>query len=286
MASVCREILSIRNPAIKDLYRLRVGRRRAREKQGLVLVRGRQLIAHLGEYFKFDCVFTHEGGDTFKQYNAGEVVRVDKAVLKHVLFSQTWQAFKKSQRLDDDEYVVGTIARPQASDFSAQAPPQRLLALDSVKHPENMGLLLSTAVALRFDGVFLTGKCIDPFSHKVLEASQAVAWTLPYRFGTPEELLQICKEHRLVPCAAAAEGSGGAGGEAWSSSMPVAQLQELDGRKHDGFCLAVGNEARGVCPELLRKCRRVSLPMSELVESLNAGVAGGILMHALACAWG
>ncbi|CAK0875436.1 unnamed protein product, partial [Prorocentrum cordatum] len=52
-----------------------------------------------------------------------------------------------------------------------------------------------------------------------------------------------------------------------------------------GICLAVGDESRGVGPELLRACERVALPMSELVDSLNAGVAGGILMHSLACAW-
>jgi len=137
-------------------------------------------------------------------------------------------------------------------------------------------MLLSTAVALRYSGVFLSGNCVDPFNHKVLEISQAVAWTMPYRYGTTDELLEICKRHRLATCVAQS---------AAPPAVPIAELPELDGRKFQGFCLAVGNESRGVSPELLAKCTRVALPMSELVESLNAGVAGGILMHALACAW-
>merc|ERR1712060_119120 len=138
--------------------------------------------------------------------------------------------------------------------------------------PENMGLLLSSAVALKYDGVILSTSCVDPFNYKVLEASQGVAWTLPYRYCSSAELLELCRSHRLAPCAADPDG---------------AQLAELPtlGKGCDGFCLVVGNESRGVNPELLSGCTPVALPMSELVNSLNAGVAGGILMHALACGW-
>lgn len=311
-SAIPRLITSTQNPLIKELYRLRVGRRRARERKGLVLVRGGKLISSLGEFFKFRHVFTHEAGETFKSYNAEEVVPVEKSLLKHVLFSQNFQAEKRSRKLYDNEYVVGTIERPAQANLASKlldgggsgllTPPRRLLALDSVKHPENMGLLLSTAVALRFDGVFLAGSCIDPFSHKVLEASQAVAWTLPYEFGTQEELLALCQKCRLASCAAAAAGSaagaaveggnaaGGGVGKARSrlaaAVTSVADLQELDRDRHSGFCLVVGSESRGVSPSLLQSCTRVALPMSELIESLNAGVAGGILMHALTCAWG
>merc|ERR1740121_675267 len=96
---------------------------------------------------------------------------------------------------------------------------------------------------------------------------------MPYRYGSAAELLSLCKKHRLAPCAADPEG------------VPLAELPEL-AEGYEGFCLAVGSESQGVSPELLAGCTRVALPMSELVNSLNAGVAGGILMHALACAWG
>lgn len=286
------DVVSIRNAAIKELYRLRVGRRRARVQRGLTLVRGKQLITTIGEFFKFKKVFTHEDRESFGAYNAESVIRVEKDILKHVLFSQGYEAMKHSNRLYQDEFVLGTIELPSETDFSegvravgdtALRPLRRLLAIDGVKHPENMGMLLSTAVALRYDGVFLTGPCVDPFNYKVLEASQAVAWTLPYRFGTTDELLALCNKHQLAPCAAASEASSEAAG--LSPAVPVAELPELDERKHRGFCLVVGNEAKGVSPELLRSCLRVALPMSELIESLNAGVAGGILMHTLACAW-
>eukprot|EP00971_Amphidinium_carterae_P289608 5750240-Amphidinium_carterae.1 len=54
----------------------------------------------------------------------------------------------------------------------------------------------------------------------------------------------------------------------------------------EGFCLAIGSEAHGVSQEVRAGSTLVAMPMSELVDSLNAGVAGGILMHALASRWG
>eukprot|EP00933_Yihiella_yeosuensis_P052060 TRINITY_DN50046_c0_g1_i1.p1 TRINITY_DN50046_c0_g1~~TRINITY_DN50046_c0_g1_i1.p1 ORF type:complete len:275 (+),score=51.27 TRINITY_DN50046_c0_g1_i1:97-921(+) len=265
------DILSIRNPSVKQLLRLRVGGRRARLQNGLVLVRGKQLIQNVGEYFKFKSVYTYEPRNVFSSYNAEHVVRVQHSILKHVLFGPAKEEYAK--RLDEDDFVVGTIEPPTPIvDF--QFPPQRLLAVDGIKHPENMGLLLTSAVALKFDGLLLSSNCVDPFSYKVLEASQGVAWTLPYRYTTTSEVLELCKNHSLLPCAADSRGK---------------ELAELQGAAETtqkrGFCLAVGNEADGVSPELLRGCTQVALPMSELVESLNAGVAGGILMHALTCAW-
>jgi len=237
-------------------------------------------------------VFTHEPRSQFQTYNAEEVVSVDKDVLKHVLFGQNFQAELHSKKLDDDEYVLGTIQHPAASDFTHGVPDvggdgprplRRLLALDGVKHPENMSLLISTAVSMHYDGIYLVGPCIDPFNYKVLESPQGAGWTLPYCFGTPETLLALCKRHRLANYAAAAMSSQSVSGA--SSVVPIADLSDFDTDRFTGYCLTVGNEMKGASPELLRKSTRLALPMSELVDSLNAGVAGGILMHTMACAW-
>lgn len=232
-------------------------------------VRGKQLILALGEHFRFQKVFTHEAGEELP-YNAAKIVRTSEDVLKHALFGPGREEYIKIREKDD--FIVGVIQQPQPIG-QFHGDPKWLLALDGIRHPENMGLLLSTAVALKFDGVLLTKTCVDPFNYKVLEASQAVAWTLPYRYTTSTELLEICARYKLEPCAADPRGE------------PLDHLPVL-GKERRGFCLAVGNEARGVDPALLIKCTKVGLPMSELMNSLNAGVAGGILMHALACAWG
>ncbi|CAE8598107.1 unnamed protein product, partial [Polarella glacialis] len=110
-----------------------------------------------------------------------------------------------AKQLDEDDFVLGTIEQPKPV-VEFEPNPRRLLAVDGIKHPENMGMLLSSAVALKYEGLLLSANCVDPFSYKVLEASQAVAWTMPYRYVTPAELLELCKRHQLLPCAAALDG--------------------------------------------------------------------------------
>merc|ERR1719215_1568106 len=146
-----------------------------------------------------------------------------------------------------------------------------------------MSMLLSSAVSLKYDGVFLTGPCIDPFNYKVLESSQGAAWTLPYSIGTLSDFLDICKRHKLASFAAAAATSSVPSGVA--PAVPVAELEDFDEDKYTGYSLAVGNETKGHSPEILKTSTRIALPMTGLVDSLNAGVAGGIVMHALACGW-
>eukprot|EP00929_Paragymnodinium_shiwhaense_P043396 TRINITY_DN22314_c0_g1_i1.p1 TRINITY_DN22314_c0_g1~~TRINITY_DN22314_c0_g1_i1.p1 ORF type:complete len:271 (+),score=49.11 TRINITY_DN22314_c0_g1_i1:113-925(+) len=263
------DIVSIRNPVVKELFHLRK-RRRIRADRGLTFVRGQQLIKSMGEYFQFKNVYTWEEPKACSAYNAEKIVRVEKDVLKHVIFGPSRQHHAERLGLHDIDLVVGTIEPPAAVDNFEK--PSRLLAVDGVRQPENMGLLLSTAVAMQFDGVVFSDDCIDPFNYKVLEASQAVAWPMPFRWASAADLLALCESHGLTPFAADTQAAP-------VTDLPIGAIAEK------GFCLAIGSEASGVRAELREGCRQVALPMSELVDSLNAGVAGGILMHALTCAW-
>eukprot|EP00435_Cladocopium_sp_Y103_P051504 s734_g16.t1 len=263
------DILSIRNPKVKELFRLRVGGRRAREKtRGKCLVRGKQLVESMGSLgFKFKEVYSHQPRETFAAFNAEKVIRMEKDVLKHILFGTKERI---SRKCEDDDLVLGQIEQPEEiQEFDDSA--ERLLMIDRIKQPENMGRLLSSAVALKFDGVIFNRECVDPFSYKVLETSQGVAWTLPYRYASNEELIEFSRRRQFMLCAGSPRG--------W----PLADLQSFG--DHRGFCLIIGNEGDGVHKELLKHCTEVALPMSELMESLTASVAGGILMHSLSCTW-
>lgn len=266
------DILSRRNPLIKDLCKLRVKRRR-RETEAVAFVRGRRVIQAIGNHFPFRCVFTHEPPERWGDYNVSDrVIRVQKDVLQYVLFGNTRQRY--AERLDDDgDFVVGLVDRPPPVDDFPDST-RWLLAVDGVRNPENMSLLLGSAVALKYDGLFLTRRCVDHFGYKVLETSQGVAWTLPYQYGTPADLISLCERRGLARCVAHMGG------------VPLTDLP-LRPPESAGFCLAVGSESAGVSTEMLdRHALRLQLPMAPSVESLNAGVAGGILMHGLACSWG
>lgn len=262
------DITSRRNRVVKELFRLRRKRRR-RLEEGLVLVRGRRPIQEIGKYFRFEGIYTHEIRTTWGSYNAEKIVRMEKDLLEQILFDQSQR--NQASRLDDDEFVLGTIERPKPT--AKFESPIRVLALDGVRKSENMALLVAVAVALKYNCLFFLNNCVDPFSYKVLETSQAVAWTMPYRHGTPADLFAFCKEYSLALCAADVEG------------IPLGEFPLKVRDEYPGFCVVLGSEVHGIDELILKKSHAVGLPMSDLMNSLNSAVAGGVLMHALTCVW-
>ncbi|XP_071913832.1 uncharacterized protein [Coffea arabica] len=61
--------------------------------------------------------------------------------------------------------------------------PYRILVLDGVQDPGNLGTLLRSAMAFRWDGVFLLSDCCDPFNDKALRASRGASFQLPIVSG-------------------------------------------------------------------------------------------------------
>ena len=151
---------------------------------------------------------------------------------------------------------------------SDSLPPEactRVLALDDIQDPGNVGTLVRTAAALGFDGVLMSGKCADPFSPKAVQASAGSVLSVWIRRG-PAFL-------RLI-------------GDLKARGFRVAAA-ELGGEPHlprdfaGPAVLALGNEGNG----LSQSCRgladhMLSIPIdTRRVESLNVAAAGAICMH-------
>ena len=143
------------------------------------------------------------------------------------------------------------------------------LLLDGVMDPGNMGTLIRSAVAFGFDGVFLHGDCVEVFNPKTVRATMGA---LPFsnHWKTGSEIFQ-CLEKAGYDLIATVLNDG-------------ENLHEMKfGPKN---VLVIGNEARGVSDAVqARATRRLSIPMSGKVESLNAAVAGSICMYAISGRW-
>ncbi|KEP62989.1 UNVERIFIED_CONTAM: RNA methyltransferase, TrmH family protein [Hammondia hammondi] len=160
--------------------------------------------------------------------------------------------------------VVGILKRPRESfDFG---PAKCILALCGVRYVWNVGILVRTAAALGFDGVYYVDGTADPFNWKVMEISRGLHYNLHHFHGSVENLLRMCEESDLLPIAADTSGERP---EAFQGAVT----------KHRGICCILGNESHGLSELILQRCRRVALPMSSLLDSLNVGIAGGIVMY-------
>jgi TrmH family RNA methyltransferase len=140
----------------------------------------------------------------------------------------------------------------------------RIVVLDGLQDPGNVGAITRTAEAFGFQGMVVLDGTASPFSTKAVRASMGSCLGLLIAKGSPRELAGI--PHRIV---------------ALSVNGPeVISPHLFRGR----FALCLGQEAAGITAELDSLAHhRVCIPMKGRTESLNVAVASGIVM---ACAAG
>jgi RNA methyltransferase, TrmH family len=141
-----------------------------------------------------------------------------------------------------------------------------LLALDALSDPGNMGTILRSALAADVDEALLGPECADPFAPKVVRAGAGAHFHLPIRHGLrwPE----IAERFAGAPVAEQVLVAEAAGRVAYD---------EVDLTQRTA--LVIGNEAHGVSRQAAALAtERISIPMWNKVESLNAGIAASVIL--------
>lgn len=163
--------------------------------------------------------------------------------------------------------VLAVVRIPDGC-YGSELPLQtgnRIVVLEDVQDPGNVGTLIRTAAALGFDGVLLTDKCSDPLSPKAAQASAGTLFSLWWRkTAIALDLIdQLIARDFLLYVTVADKGTDIA-------------LEKIPKK----ILLALGNEAHGVSPQMLSRAYiRCTIPInSAYAESLNVAVAGGIAM--------
>jgi TrmH family RNA methyltransferase len=136
------------------------------------------------------------------------------------------------------------------------------LLLAGVGDPGNAGTLVRSAEAFGAAGVLFGRGGADPFAPKVVRAAMGSIFRLPVAGVDPEEVLDL----------AAAAGRPVVVTDREGEDLRLAGLPA-------DAVLAVGNERRGVRDWLPRWDRAVRIPQTEATESLNAAVAGSIVLY-------
>ena len=162
--------------------------------------------------------------------------------------------------------VFALFETPATDPAPLLAAARRILALEGVQDPGNVGTLLRSAAAFGFDAVLLGPGCAAPFSPKVLRASMGAAGRLP---------LGVCAD---LPAALGA--LRGRGVACLAAALYKARPLDAVGTQFPGgVCVVIGSEGQGLSDAAIAACSAaVRIPMTDRVESLNAGVAGSILL--------
>ena len=138
-----------------------------------------------------------------------------------------------------------------------------VLLLDAVQDPGNVGTMIRTAHGLGASGVVLLPGTAELTNPKVLRATMGAAFRLPAVPASVEEVLTWLAK---------------SGAEIWAADMGGEAVRRATRRSP--VALVVGNEGAGLSPPVLQAAtRRVAIPLAAGAESLNVGVAAGILLY-------
>lgn len=149
-----------------------------------------------------------------------------------------------------------------------RSPEGFWLVLDRIQDPGNLGTLIRSAEAAGVSGIFLTHGSTDPYNAKALRAGTGAVLHLP--------VVELSQEQS--DCRFLLDAGIHLVGAALEKGKPYGQV----GYQRP-LALVIGNEANGIDQALLAKVEsRVTIPMRGRLQSLNAAIAGSILLFHIA----
>ncbi|MBQ3284949.1 MAG: RNA methyltransferase [Ruminococcus sp.] len=161
--------------------------------------------------------------------------------------------------------VLFVIKRLDKSlDFDRIKDNGKVLALETVQDPVNLGTILRTAEAFGIGAVVLTRDCCDIYSPKAARGSMGAVFRLP--FMITDDLPAFIEDFNAF-------------GTSYAAVLDKDSVS-LNDCSFEGAALAVvGNEGNGLTPDTVKACtHKLYIPMSGKAESLNVSAAAAIIL--------
>lgn len=248
--------------------------RKQREKERLFRFDGVKLLCEAVQRgAKLSCVLLREGSSDEIVAKAKDLYGISIFDIDCRILSVSADVFDK---LSDEQAPEGVIAvaaymgdmhrECAATDGGCDYPlSEKILLLDSVRDPLNVGAIIRVAAAMGVDRIVMGRDCADIYSSKTLRASMGALFAMRIdRVECVETAVRrLCEGGRRVFAAAL--------------DTEAQRLGELAVKPGD--CVVIGNEGHGISRSVIDACSgSVYIPMSSGVESLNAATAAAILV--------
>lgn len=142
----------------------------------------------------------------------------------------------------------------------------KVLILDRLQDPGNLGTIIRSAVAFDFDTLILSDDTVDLYNPKVIRSTQGMLFNINIKRCNIKDIIEKLKEKDYLILGTKVNGG----------------TDVKDYCVNKKFALIIGNEGQGISNEILELCEDyLYIKMVNKCESLNAGVAASILMYEL-----
>jgi len=253
-----KQITSFQNSRVKEIRKLR--EHRTRQKTGSFVVddsRDLERALRCGyevEYLFFDAS-TSRDDTLIAQVEPNRIFDVTPDILARVSYRQN----------PSDVVAVLKQKLPRDVGILTEANVNRVLGLVDLKKPGNIGALLRTADATRFDAICLIDCALDLYNPNVIRSSTGACFLNNIFTLSSEQALEVFRSHAFSIIAAAVDGD------------VALHHADLTGR----IAILLGTEDIGL-PEfwINQADQRVRIPMNgDIVDSLNVSVSGAMFMY-------
>jgi RNA methyltransferase, TrmH family len=249
-----RVITSAQNSRIK-LVRALLGRAKERREANAFVVEGVRLVEEAinsnwnVRFALYDEALSDRGRSQVESLKSRgvEVEMVSESLMKS---------------LSETETPQGILAVLEFTQIPIPNLPSFVIIPDQIRDPGNLGTLLRSAAATGVQAIFLPPETTDAFAPKVVRSGMGAHFRLPIHTMPWGEIEQVSKSAKLQIYLADMDGKS-----CWETNL------------RQPLALIVGGEAEGASREARKLAnQQISIPMTGKMESLNAGVAGSVLM--------
>lgn len=285
LPSHVQSITSTSNPFVKHCLKLRHNSS-YRHSHGSVLVVGATPIREIYRFQEslqyktvgMDCLLLLDKAEVPEWIDdpSVRIVRVSSMVMRKLSGVQSAESIEAIALMSIPTSFFNVVDGQEKADCQRWfASPHRILVLDGIQDPGNLGTLLRSAMAFKWGGVFQLPGCCDPFNEKALRASRGASFQLPIVSGDWVHLEALINEFQMKVLAGHPESTGNLKPVAWLSQELADSFVDVP------LCFVLGSEGSGLSEKSLQVCELVSIPMAGEFESLNVSVAGGIFLYML-----
>lgn len=248
-------ITSTQNSYVKYWKKLAVTRKE-RERSGEFLVEGFHLVEEaLKEPQQIVQLIVREQVDLPLLWQIDDIpmFEVTAAVAKEFAETETSQG-------------VFAVCKQKVVNEEAQAQWQRVLLVDAVQDPGNIGTMIRTADAAGLDAVILGKGCADAYNPKTIRSAQGSHFHIAIVRGELEDWIEDFQDNDMP---------------IFGTALEEAKMLH-DIAPQEKFALIMGNEGSGIHPKYLAQTdQNIMIPMRGKAESLNVAVATGIVLYTL-----
>lgn len=236
-------IESVSNQNFKLINKLKM--KKYRDKENSFIIESRKLVDDaLASSADIDFIFLREGV-TFESPH------------KTLVFSEA--LFNKLSSMTSPDGIGAVVKKKESKNLTSP----KILLLDGINDPGNIGTMIRTSEAFGFRDIILMPGTVDIYNEKSLRASMGSIFRLNIVEMDYEEIKNLKTSYKIL-----------------AADMDGLDIREYE--KNSKIILAIGNEANGLS-ENIRDLTSdfVKIPMEGEIESLNAAIAASIIMNRL-----